>query len=165
MRSFCIRVDLGVMTMKGYSNGTGASPLDIYYHTWDAHFFCGVLLSPRNTCRQSWMEMFYNVLLYIPIGLHFSSFLSRGILLWIELKWPENPANTYARHMKTLDSCFDLIRFQLQCIPWSSLLEIEPATTDCNAETVDLASLVCDMNGCLSCRVSKQPSSVSVCRA
>ena len=26
------------------------------------------------------------------------SFLSRGIILWIELLWPENPVNTYARH-------------------------------------------------------------------
>ena len=28
-------------------------------------------------------------------------------MLWIEL--PYNPANTYARHTETLDSCFDLI--------------------------------------------------------
>ena len=28
----------------------------------------------------------------------------------IELLWPENPVNTRARHMKPLDSCFDLIR-------------------------------------------------------
>ena len=36
--------------------------------------------------------------------------LSRGIILWIELPWPENPANTYMQHKETLDSCFDLIR-------------------------------------------------------
>ena len=34
-------------------------------------------------------------------------FLNRGIILWIELPWPENPANTYARLTETLDSCFD----------------------------------------------------------
>ena len=28
--------------------------------------------------------------------------------MWIELPWPENPANTYAQHMETLDSCFHL---------------------------------------------------------
>ena len=42
------------------------------------------------------------------IDLHFS-FLSWGIILWIELPRPENPANTYAWHTDTLDSCFDLI--------------------------------------------------------
>ena len=31
-------------------------------------------------------------------------------LLWIELPWPENPANTCAWHTETLGSCFDLIR-------------------------------------------------------
>ena len=46
-----------------------------------------------------------------------SSFLSRGIILWIEL--PENPANTYERHTETLDGCFDLIRSHQQYIPWS----------------------------------------------
>ena len=38
------------------------------------------------------------------------SLLSRGIILWIELPRPENPANTCARHTETLDSGFDLIR-------------------------------------------------------
>ena len=45
--------------------------------------------------------------------LHFL-FLSWGIILLIELPWPDNPANTYARHTKTLESCFDLFRFDLQ---------------------------------------------------
>ena len=36
--------------------------------------------------------------------------------LWIEL--PENPANTYARHTETLDTCFNLIRPHHQSIPW-----------------------------------------------
>ena len=69
------------------------------------------------------------------IDQHFS-FLSRGIILWIELPWPEDPATTYARHAETLDSYFDLIRSHQQCIPWSPPLEIEPATTDCRAETL-----------------------------
>ena len=56
------------------------------------------------------------------------------VLLWIELPWPENPANTYARHTETLDSCFDLIRSHQECIPWSPPLEVKPATTDCRAE-------------------------------
>ena len=59
-------------------------------------------------------------------------FLSRGIILWIELPWPENSMNTYAGHSETLDSCFDLIRSHQQCIPWSPPLEIEPATTHCS---------------------------------
>ena len=62
--------------------------------------------------------------------------LNRGIILWIELPWPEIPANTYARHTETLDSCFDLIRFHQQCILWSLPQEIEPATTDCITETL-----------------------------
>ena len=45
-------------------------------------------------------------------------FLSKEIILWIKLSWPENPANTYAWHTETLDTCFNL--------------EIEPATTDCS---------------------------------
>ena len=67
------------------------------------------------------------------------SFLSRGIILWIELPRPENPANTYTQHMETPDSCFNLTRSHQQCIPWSPLLEIEPATTDCWAETLQLS--------------------------
>ena len=51
------------------------------------------------------------------------SFLSRGIILWIELPWPENLPNTYARHTETLDSCFDLMRFYQQSIPWPSPLD------------------------------------------
>ena len=64
------------------------------------------------------------------------------MILWIELPWPENPANTYTLHTETLDSCFDLIRSHQQRILWSLPLEIEPATTDCRAETVDCGSVV-----------------------
>ena len=53
-------------------------------------------------------------------------FLSRGIILWIELPWPESPANTYTRHTETLDSYFDLIRSHQQCIPWSPPQIAEP---------------------------------------
>ena len=42
--------------------------------------------------------------------------LRRGIILWIELPWPENPANTYTWHTETLDNCFGLIRSHQQCI-------------------------------------------------
>ena len=56
------------------------------------------------------------------IDLHFL-FLCWGIILWIELLRPGNPANTYARHTEIRDSCFDLIIW-----------------------LVDLASLVCDMS-------------------
>ena len=38
-----------------------------------------------------------------------------------------------------LVSCFDLIRSHQQCILWSPPLEIEPATTDCRAETLQLS--------------------------
>ena len=77
------------------------------------------------------------------IDVYFS--LSRGIILWIELPWPENLVNTYTRHMETQDSCFDLIRSHKQCIRWSP----------------PLASLVCDMNCWLSCRVSAMQSVVA----
>ena len=51
----------------------------------------------------------------------------------------ENPLNTYARHPETLDSGFDLIRSHQECIPWSPPLDIEPATTDGRAETLQLS--------------------------
>ena len=51
--------------------------------------------------------------------------LSRRIILFIELPWPANPVNTFARRTETLDSFFDFIRSQLQCILWSPSLEIE----------------------------------------
>ena len=41
-------------------------------------------------------------------------YISRGIILWIELPSPEYPVNTYARHTETLDSCFDFIRSHQQ---------------------------------------------------
>ena len=59
--------------------------------------------------------------------------------LWIELPWPENPANIYAWHTETLDNCFDLIRFHQQFILLSPRLEIEPATTECKAKTLPLS--------------------------
>ena len=74
----------------------------------------------------------------MALAVHFS-FLNRGIMLWIELPWPENPANTYAWHTETLDCCFDLIRSHQHCIPWSPPLEIKPATTDGRAETLQLS--------------------------
>ena len=48
------------------------------------------------------------------------SFLSRGIILWIELPWLENPVNTYIWHTETLDTCFDLIRSHQLYIPMIS---------------------------------------------
>ena len=63
---------------------------------------------------------------------------SRGIILWIELPRPENPANTCTWHTETLDSCFDLIRFHHKSIPWSASREIEPATIECRAKTLPL---------------------------
>ena len=58
--------------------------------------------------------------------------------LWIEIPRPKNQANTYVRHTEKLASCFDLIRSHQQCIPWSPPLEIESATTDCRAKTLQL---------------------------
>ena len=69
-------------------------------------------------------------------------FLSTGIILWIELPWPENLANTYAQHRETLDCYFDLIRSHQQCIPWSPPLEIELATINYRAETLQLSQLI-----------------------
>ena len=71
--------------------------------------------------------------------LYIFSFFSREIILRIELQWPENLANIYAWHTETLDSCFDLIRSQQQCILWPPPPEIEPATTDCRAEILQLS--------------------------
>ena len=48
-------------------------------------------------------------------------------------------ANTCAEHTETLDSCFDLISSHQQHIPWPPPLEIEPATTECRAETLPLS--------------------------
>ena len=70
----------------------------------------------------------------INIFVHFP-FLSRGIILWIELLWPENPTNTSAWYTETLDSCFSLMRSHQQYIPRSQPLEIESATTECRAKT------------------------------
>ena len=75
------------------------------------------------------------VYIYIYIFL----FFSRGIILWIELLWAENPVNTYVRHTETLDSCFDFIRSHQLCIPWSPPLEIKPAIKDCRAKTLQLS--------------------------
>ena len=61
------------------------------------------------------------------------------IELFIELPWPENTVITYAWHTETLDSCFGRIRSYQQCIPSSPPLEIEPANTDCRAETLQMS--------------------------
>ena len=50
------------------------------------------------------------------IDVHIFIFQVEELILWIELPWPENPPNTYARHTGTLDCCFDLIRSHQQCI-------------------------------------------------
>ena len=98
-------------------------------------------------------------LLYIAILEHIKLCANKWLIInysWIELPWPENPANTYARHTETLGSCFDLLRSHQQCInqcpgylaaqlPWF----------------VNLASLVYDMNCWLSCRVSALQSVVA----
>ena len=65
------------------------------------------------------------------------SFSKWGIILWIELPWPENLANTYTRHTETLDSCFNLIRFhqQLSSVKlsnhskWSNAQHVSAPTT------------------------------------
>ena len=57
----------------------------------------------------------------------------------IELPWPENPTNTCELHTEPLDSCFNLIKSHQLCIVWFPRLEIEPATTECIAETLPWA--------------------------
>ena len=84
--------------------------------------------------------MFQGLQSICQVDVHF--FFSRGIILWIELPWPKNLANPYARYTETLDSCFDLIWLHQQCIPWSPTLEIESATTDCRVETLQLSSSI-----------------------
>ena len=88
-------------------------------------------------------------------------FMSYQPLRWMELPWLENPANTYARHSETLDSCFDLIRTHQQCIPLSPPLEIEPATTDCRAESLQLSISPYRTHKWLSCRDSALQSVVA----
>ena len=88
------------------------------------------------------LEIRVRVIIMTPrarIQIYIFYFLSRGIILWIELQWPENPANTYAQHTETLNSCFDLIRSLQQCISWSPPLEIKPSTTEYRAETLPLS--------------------------
>ena len=84
------------------------------------------MLDKKTICSVTWVEsndQIDNCLndrqtnLYIYIHICTSSFLSWGIILWIELLWPENRANTCVQHMETLDSCFNLIRSNQQCIP------------------------------------------------
>ena len=43
------------------------------------------------------------------------------------------------RHTEPPDSCFDHIKCHQQCIPQSPPLEIQPATTECRAETLPLS--------------------------
>ena len=50
-----------------------------------------------NSCKKTTRSKIQELLLFIFL------FLSRRILLWIELPWPENPVDTYARHAETLD--------------------------------------------------------------
>ena len=69
----------------------------------------------------------------------FFFFLSKVIILWTELPWPENLVNTCVRHTETLDSYFDLIRPHQQCIPLSPPLEIKPVTIECRAKTLPLS--------------------------
>ena len=66
------------------------------------------------------------------IGIWHRLFCSTLFIQGIELLWLENLANTYVRHTKTLDSCFDLIRSHQQCIPWLMI------TSHGKRENVDL---------------------------
>ena len=107
---------------------------------------------------------------------------------WITMirKFGKHSHSTYG----TLNSCFDLIGCHQQCIPWYPPLEIEPVTTECRDETlqlgpggnrvlcrlkrtfkthqvahlpwlVDLASFMCDMGRWLICGVSALHSVVA----
>ena len=88
--------------------------------------------------KPTWNHLTVCKQMNLSLDLHFH-FLSRGIILWIELPWPENPANTYTWHTETLDSYFNLIMSHQQCILWSLPQAIEPATTDCRAKTLQLS--------------------------
>ena len=88
----------------------------------------GVVPSPAPQCCSYWKGS-------LLVALNYSRQLYYTFyLLWIELLWPENPANTCVWHMEILDRCFDLIRSHQQCIPWSP-----PVTTECRAETLPLS--------------------------
>ena len=115
------------------------------------------------------LYMVLTQMIYIIWSLLGQSTISRSSIceLWIEWLWPENSANLYARHTETLDSCFDLIMFHQQCIPWSLPLDIEPATTDCRAKILwlrhQLISHTSDASdhSLQSCRVSAMQSMVA----
>ena len=64
------------------------------YFEGDESFMC--VLSIKVTLRKMSGNLFNDPRIF--------SFLSWGIISWIELLWPENPANTYAWHTETLDS-------------------------------------------------------------
>ena len=102
------------------------------------------LLSMDLTCLQatSSQRNYYNLkgkdIRDVHFFFFFFFFFGRGIILWIRLPWPENPANTSARNTEALDRCFNLIRSHQQCIQWFPPLDIEPATTECRTESLTL---------------------------
>ena len=83
------------------------NPSTVKVISWYSSTGCTVIYTGAFTILTAW-----------PGSLCYTfSFLSRGIILWIELPRPENPMNINAWHTETLDSCFDLIRSYQQCIP------------------------------------------------
>ena len=98
-----------------------------HWMQFNVHFWHGWPFKNSKYCRQTLVR----VHIFLWVNLLIKNYR-------IDLPWPENPANTCDWHTEILDSCFDLIRSHQWCLPWSSPLEIEPATTDCRAETLPL---------------------------
>ena len=80
----------------------------------------------------------YYIYIYIYIYICMYIFFFKVEELYCELNYHNQkiPANTCTWNMETLDNCFDLIRSHQQYILWSLPLKIEPATTECRAETL-----------------------------
>ena len=97
---------------------------------WTNYFFSHFSSTEIKSCGQWWPLYQYIIFGVLILGFW---------LLWIELPLPENPANAYAQHSETLDSCFDPTGSHPRCIPWSPSQEIELATTDCRVETPQLS--------------------------
>ena len=114
-----------------YSSYTGCSPEDLPEAMKD---------------REKWREWVRDIhasgstwwwLLAITFSTHTHTFRWRYIYDNVITMIRKSSKHSHATSA-TLYSCFDLIWSHQQCILWSPPLEIEPATTECKAETLSL---------------------------
>ena len=98
---------------------------------WSAGLFVYIFVCDREILFQNRVITFHinsewniNMFIFLSIGIN--------IVNWM------TTTRKSVEHLRTLygNSCTDLIRSHQQCIPSSPPLDIEPATTDCSAETL-----------------------------